>query len=132
MSAFTAVRQLISHSPVDKNSLLQQKVKKLKEYVAEIFADQNDINEDTRLRLELINQTLAELQVKHKAAKRVKRPPPSDLLNRKNKPGSRFVKKGGNSSITRLPGFFFLYKVKLTSFSKSFLSNLGAIPCPFI
>lgn len=40
MSAFTAVRQLISHSPVDKNSLLQQKVKKLKEYVAEIFADQ--------------------------------------------------------------------------------------------
>lgn len=75
MSAFTAVRQLISHSPVDKNSLLQQKVKKLKEYVAEIFADQNDINEDTRLRLELINQTLAELQVKHKAAKRVKRPP---------------------------------------------------------
>lgn len=43
--------------------------------VAEIFADQNDINEDTRLRLELINQTLAELQVKHKAAKRVKRPP---------------------------------------------------------
>ncbi len=29
----------------------------------EIFANQNDINEDTRIQLELINQTLAELQV---------------------------------------------------------------------
>ena len=28
----------------------------------EIFVDQNDINEDTRLQLELLNQSLAELQ----------------------------------------------------------------------
>ena len=30
------------------------------------LCDQNDINEDTRMQLELINQTLAELQVKSK------------------------------------------------------------------
>lgn len=30
MPAFTAVRQLISHSPVDKNFLLQQEVKNSK------------------------------------------------------------------------------------------------------
>ena len=28
----------------------------------EVFTDQNDINEDTRMQLELINQALAELQ----------------------------------------------------------------------
>ena len=38
-------------------------MKKLRNYMEEIFANQNDINEDTRIQLELINQTLAELQV---------------------------------------------------------------------
>jgi len=52
--------------PVDKVSLLQREVKELKEYMEEVFTDQNDINEDTRLQLELINQTLAELQVRNK------------------------------------------------------------------
>ena len=37
-------------------------MKKLKDYMEEIFADQNDINEDTRIQLELINRTLAEMQ----------------------------------------------------------------------
>ena len=37
-------------------------MKELKEYIEEVFADYNDINEDTRMQLELINQTLAELQ----------------------------------------------------------------------
>lgn len=66
MRAFVAVRQLIVNPPVDKISLLQREVKELKEYIEEVFADQNDINEDTRMQLELINQTLTELQVKHK------------------------------------------------------------------
>lgn len=66
MCAFVAVRQLIANPPTDKNSLLQREVKELKEYIEEMFADQNDINEDTRMQLELINRTLAELQVQKK------------------------------------------------------------------
>ena len=59
MRAFVAVRRLISNPPVDKNAELREEMKKLKDYMEEIFADQNDINEDTRIQLELINQTLA-------------------------------------------------------------------------
>ena len=62
--AFVAMRQLIVSPPIDKFTLLQQEVKELKEYIEEAFADYNDINEDTRIQLELINQTLAELQSK--------------------------------------------------------------------
>lgn len=39
-------------------------MKELKDYIEEVFADYNDINDDTRMQLELINQTLAELQTK--------------------------------------------------------------------
>lgn len=62
MRAFVAIRQMLSTpvtSPVEK---LQQEVKELKEYIEEVFADYNDVNEDTRMQLELINETLAELQ----------------------------------------------------------------------
>ena len=62
--AFVAMRQLIVSPPIDKFTLLQQEVKELKEYIEEAFTDYNDINEDTRIQLELINQTLAELQSK--------------------------------------------------------------------
>ena len=74
MRAFIALRQLISSPPVDKNAELQQEMKRLKEYMEEVFADQNDINEDTRIQLELINQTLAELQVQKKASEKPRRP----------------------------------------------------------
>lgn len=37
-------------------------MEELKNYIEEAFTDYNDINEDTRTQLELINQTLAELQ----------------------------------------------------------------------
>ena len=66
MRAFVAVRQLILNPPINEVKELQYQVRKLKEYVDEIFTDQNDINEDTRLQLELINQSLAELQSKNK------------------------------------------------------------------
>ena len=62
MRAFVAIRQMLStpiSSPVEK---LQQEVKELKEYIEEVFADYNDVNEVTRMQLELINETLAELQ----------------------------------------------------------------------
>ena len=74
MRAFVAVRRLISNPPVDKNAELREEMKKLKDYMEEIFADQNDINEDTRIQLELINQTLAELQVHQKFSDKPRRP----------------------------------------------------------
>ena len=66
MRAFVAVRQLILAPPVDEAKELKNDLKQLKEYIEEVFTDYNDINEDTRMQLELINETLAELQVKHK------------------------------------------------------------------
>jgi FtsZ-binding cell division protein ZapB len=60
--AFIAIRQIVLNPPTDKITKLQQEVKELKEYIEEVFADYNDVNEDTRMQLELINETLAELQ----------------------------------------------------------------------
>ena len=74
MRAFVAMRRLISNPPVDKNAELREEMKKLKDYMEEIFAAQNDINEDTRIQLELINQTLAELQVHQKLSDKPRRP----------------------------------------------------------
>ena len=74
MRAFVAMRRLISNPPVDKNAELREEMKKLKDYMEEIFADQNDINEDTRIQLELINQTLAELHVHQKLSDKPRRP----------------------------------------------------------
>lgn len=62
MRAFVAVRQLLTLPSSNKTQELQQEVKELKEYIEDVFADYNDINEETRMQLELINQTLAELQ----------------------------------------------------------------------
>lgn len=62
MRAFVAVRQLILNPPVDRVAELQVEVRKLKEYIEEVFSDYNDINEDTQVQLELINRSLAELQ----------------------------------------------------------------------
>jgi hypothetical protein len=64
--AFIAVRQLVYNVPTDKVGQLQKEVRELRQYIDEVMADQNDINEDTRMQLELINQTLAELQTERK------------------------------------------------------------------
>ena len=66
MRTFVAVRQLILSPPVDEVKALKNDVKQLKQYIEEVFTDYNDINEDTRMQIELINETLAELQVKNK------------------------------------------------------------------
>jgi len=58
------VAKLVSTPPTDKITEIQQEIKELKEYIEEAFTDYNDINEDTRMQLELINQTIAELQSK--------------------------------------------------------------------
>ena len=73
MRAFVAMRQLIHISPVDNIGELKNELKELKEYIEDVFTDQNDINEDTRMHLELINQTLAELQTKDRGFKERKR-----------------------------------------------------------
>jgi hypothetical protein len=62
MRAFVATRHLLTNTPTEKMTELQQEVRELRLYMEEIFIDQNDINEDTRLQLELLNQSLAELQ----------------------------------------------------------------------
>ena len=47
-------------------SLLKNEIAKLKDYIEAILADFNDINEDTRMQLELICRELAELQTRNK------------------------------------------------------------------
>jgi ORF6N domain. len=74
MRAFVAVRQMLLNSPVDRVAELQNDVQKLKEYMEEVFTDYNDINEDTRMQLELINETLAELQAKNRESNKLRRP----------------------------------------------------------
>lgn len=56
MRAFVTIRQALAYPQPDR-------YEELKQYMDGILTDQNDINEDTRMQLELINQTLAELQV---------------------------------------------------------------------
>ena len=72
--AFVAMRQMIANSPVIMSAQLQKEMKELKEYIEDVFADQNDINEDTRMQIELINQVLAELQVHKKLSEKPRRP----------------------------------------------------------
>ncbi len=53
---------------------LQNEIHQLKQYIEAIIADYNDINEDTRMQLELINTTLAELQSKNNRIDRPRNP----------------------------------------------------------
>ena len=62
MRAFVALRQMLATPAPAPVADIRQELNELREYIEEVFADYNDINEDTRLQLELINQTLAELQ----------------------------------------------------------------------
>lgn len=75
MRAFVAIRHLILAPPKDDElRKLQQDVNQLKDYIEEAFTDYNDINEDTRLQLEMINKTLAELQVQKKLFNKPRNP----------------------------------------------------------
>ncbi|WP_289067634.1 ORF6N domain-containing protein [Alistipes sp.] len=74
MRAFVAIRQVLTIPPADRIGRPETQMQELKEYIEEIFADQNDINEDTRMQLELINQTLAELQSRERPSIRNRRP----------------------------------------------------------
>ena len=72
--AFVAIRQLMSNSPVDRVGQVENQMKELKEYIEDVFADYNDINDDTRMQLELINQTLAELKMQKKLENKPRNP----------------------------------------------------------
>lgn len=72
--AFVAMRRMVAATPSNEITKIQDKIKELQEYVEEFFSDQNDINEDTRMQLELINQTLAELQTQKRLAAKPRKP----------------------------------------------------------
>ena len=74
MRAFVAVRQMIALPPTNKLSELQKEVSDLKVYIEEVLSDQNDINEETAMQLELINLSLAELQMKKKKEEQPRNP----------------------------------------------------------
>jgi hypothetical protein len=71
MRAFVVIRQAIATKPTNTVAELQTELKQLKVYIEEVFTDYNDINEDTRIQIELINQSLAEL---HTDKKRTDKP----------------------------------------------------------
>lgn len=74
MRAFVAVRQMIALPSSDKLAELQSEMAELRSYVEEILSAQNDINEETAMQLELINQSLAELQMKKKREEQPRNP----------------------------------------------------------
>lgn len=74
MRAFVAVRQLITNPSVDRIGELKNELNELKAYIEDVFADYNDINDNTRMQLELINQTLAELQSQKKLSEKPRNP----------------------------------------------------------
>ena len=69
MRAFVAVRQYLT---VEQNisNQLEHRFKLIENTLNDILSDQNDINEDTRMRLELIEETLTILQTNEKAPNR--------------------------------------------------------------
>ena len=71
MRTFIALRQLIIQLPYNKTDELQSELKELKAYIEDVFSGYNDINEDTRMQIELINQSLAEL---HTGSKIITKP----------------------------------------------------------
>jgi hypothetical protein len=60
--AFVAIRQALYPAPPKS---IEERIRALEEANEELLKDINDLSEDTRLQLELINETLAELQSKN-------------------------------------------------------------------
>lgn len=74
MRAFVAVRQMATANPVAlRLSTLERSFEELKQDLEEIFADYNDINEDTRAQIEAINTVLADLQTEKRKTRVWKR-----------------------------------------------------------
>ena len=71
MRAFVAMRHAISSIATQdlKIEKIEHKLDSLSVYIEDVLRDQNDINDDTATQLELINQTLAELQAENAVRK---------------------------------------------------------------
>ena len=63
MRAFVAMRKQISELSEQQMQIdkLEMKVDRLNDYVEAILHDQNEINEETAMQIELINQSIAQL-----------------------------------------------------------------------
>ncbi|GHV16301.1 DNA-binding protein [Bacteroidia bacterium] len=66
MRAFVAVRQLLMNPTANEVKLLQREVKELKEYIEEVFAGYNDIDEDNQKSFDEIYLALSELAARQK------------------------------------------------------------------
>ena len=60
--AFVTARHLVLNPPKNELKELQDEFNAFRRYIEDVFTDQNDINEDTRMQLDLFSQSLAELQ----------------------------------------------------------------------
>ena len=71
MRAFVAMRKQLSELSVQQMQIerLEMKVDKLNDYVETILHDQNEINEETAMHLELINQSIAQLNTYRESEK---------------------------------------------------------------
>ena len=74
MRSFVAMRRMVLTPLNNEAKGLQNEIQELKQYIEEVFTDYNDINEDTRIQIELINETLAEMQVKSKGLYKPRNP----------------------------------------------------------
>ena len=75
MRVFVVMRQMaLGVRPTDRIAELEKQMRELKQYIEDVFSDYNDINEDTRIQLELINESLAELHTKNRALNKPRNP----------------------------------------------------------
>jgi len=66
--------ELLLRASQYNESHLKYEIDQLKQYVEAVLADYNNINEDTRMQLELMNEILAGLQVKNRALDKPRNP----------------------------------------------------------
>lgn len=62
MRAFVLLKRMMMSPMPDSNSELRREIEALRQEMNEILAGQNDINEETRMQLDAISLSLAELQ----------------------------------------------------------------------
>lgn len=71
MRAFVAMRKQISELSEQQMQIdkLEMKVDRLNDYVENILHDQNEINEETAMQIELINQSIAQMNADKQTVK---------------------------------------------------------------
>ena len=69
MRAFVAMRKQLSELSAQQMQIerLEMKVDRLNDYVENILYDQNEINEETAMQIELINESIAQLNARQNA-----------------------------------------------------------------